>query len=374
VGEAVHSSQPLFGREPELDFITRELGFNRCINIVGEPRIGKTSLLNHLVGNWETHKPTRSERLPLLLATIDLRANVTDDKRFYGAVLTALLSDLPQVDQELQELRDKIKPQPDASNDERQPDASYVDFRDALIGLKKRIQVQPVLIIDDFERLLGSELSESFPYPQFFNNMGRLIEKSPEIEKLLVMVVTSRKPLGEYFKAQERSNALPPSFPAYFQPRTLKPLNPDKADALLRQRSHHPLTDAEVAQARKWAGGHPCHLQVAGSAWYEAKAEKHVPAKEWAQKRYDEMKAQNCPESGEQRGGWRWCSPLAAVGSFSYRLALAADKILVFTEEKFDETIRAIRGAVVLFLLVMVTIGVVQFRQIGEFLRALFGL
>jgi hypothetical protein len=285
VGKPVQAHQRLFGREPELRFIAGELGANRCVNIIGERRMGKTSLLNHLVGNWETHKPLRPELPPLLLAAIDLQANVTDATRFYGAALRELLAQTSQTGQLLREWHMRLQ---------RQPVASYDEFQDALVrlkGLNEEIRVQPVLIVDEFERLLEPEMRTGFPYPHFFDNLRSLIGHRSE---LLVMVVASREPLERYFTDPQRPSGLTSSFPTYFQPRTLGPLKPAEADALLLQPSDHPLTPTEAAQARRWAGEHPCHLQVAGAAWYQAKAEGHAPAQQWAQKRYKEVQPQNC--------------------------------------------------------------------------------
>ena len=69
-------------------------------------------------------------------------------------------------------------------------------------------------------------------------------------------------------------------------------LSDEAADALLLQPGDHPLTIPEAAQARQWAGGHPCLLQVAGEAWYEAKDQRR--SGDWATQRFQELRQQNC--------------------------------------------------------------------------------
>ena len=52
------------------------------------------------------------------------------------------------------------------------------------------------------------------------------------------------------------------------------------------------LTVAEAHEARQWANGHPCHLQAAGQAMYEAKAGIHTAASMHG--RFMELRNTNC--------------------------------------------------------------------------------
>lgn len=106
------------------------------------------------------------------------------------------------------------------------------------------------------------------------------------------MVIASRCQLSEYFSDPTRPGSMTSTFPTYFVPFVLEELDDAAADALLLQPSDHPLTLVEAARARRWAGGHPCHVQAAGAAWYEAKVEHH--SARWACRRFAQLKGQNC--------------------------------------------------------------------------------
>ena len=106
------------------------------------------------------------------------------------------------------------------------------------------------------------------------------------------MVVASRRPLIDYFTDPSRSGSMTSTFPSYFVPYELELFDEAAADALLLQPSDQTLTLSEVAAAKGWAGGHPCHLQCAGAGLYEARAAGKPIA--WGQKRFADIKRQAC--------------------------------------------------------------------------------
>lgn len=285
VGRPLRASEPIFGRQAAFRFVAGELAKFSSVNVVGERRMGKTSLLNHLVGRQDEVLIPQPDQPPLALARLDLQAGVSKAARFYGTALRELLDGLPPSRSaeagRFQEWRERLH---------ARPEASYDEFEHTLKRLRdpRGVCARPALIVDEIERLLDPAVKEGFPFPYFFDGLRATITAD-----LLAMIVASRRPLAEYFLDPARPGSLTSSFPTYFTPFTLSPLDDAAADALLLlQPSDHPLTLQETAEAKRWAGGHPCHLQVAGQAWYEAKDAGHTA--EWVRRRFEELKSQSC--------------------------------------------------------------------------------
>lgn len=276
VGRPLRASEPIFGRAAAFRFTGSELAKFSSVNIVGERRMGKTSLLHHLLGHPERHLPTQADAPPLVLAHVDLQGDVGDAPGFYGKALRALCDALPPG--AFDALRGRLH---------ARPTATYTEFEGALKRMRDAdaVCVRPVLVVDEFERLLAPTARAGFPFPDFFDGLRALITA-----ELLAMVVASRRTLAETFR--ELPGALTSTFPSYFTPFTLDALDAEAADALLLQPGDPTLTLEAARYARQWAGGHPCHLQAAGQAWYEAQTNGHDRA--WARARFDALRAQSC--------------------------------------------------------------------------------
>ncbi len=362
IGRPLRADEPLFGREAALRFVAGQLGKFSSVNLVGERRMGKTSLLNHLLGRPETHLPPQADHPPLALARLDLQGGVSHEERFYGAALRELLEHLPPsrsaVARDLREQQERLR---------AQPQASYDELSRALERLRDEggVYVRPVLVVDEFERLLEPSAGEGFPYPGFFNGLRALITAD-----LLAMIVASRLSLADYFRDPARPGSLTSTFPSYFTPFTLAPLDDEASDALLLQPSDHPLPLQDAAQARAWAGGHPCHLQAAGQALYEARAERR--SSQWARERFVEIKGQACmtrnaaapPEPPARPNRLRralralfWDAPLQ-LGRLAQRLGA-----------RLDDAAAWILGAVVIVLIVLLLLGVASGGDVLDAIR-----
>jgi hypothetical protein len=93
-GIALEAHQPIFGREEVFRFIAGELMRFKSVNLIGERRMGKTSLLNHLIGNQERYlKPSANQPQPILVR-VDLQENISNAEQFYGKALRSLLENL----------------------------------------------------------------------------------------------------------------------------------------------------------------------------------------------------------------------------------------------------------------------------------------
>jgi len=350
VGRPLRAHEPIYGRDEVLRFLAGQLATFGSANVVGERRMGKTSVLNHLVGRQEQLLTRQPDQPPLVLACLDLQAGVTSDTRFYGAALREILDRLPPTRsaeaRDVQEWRAQLY---------AHPDVEYNEFHGVLKRLRdvRGVCVRPVLIVDEFERLLGAEAQKEFPIPHFFDGLRALITAD-----LLAMIVASQHSLADYFRNPEQPGSLTSSFPTYFIPFTLTLLDDTASDQLLLQESDHTLTLGEAAQAKAWAGGHPCHLQVAGQAWYEARAGRRTPT--WAERRFLELKGQNCMISypvqakAARRSGW-----LRRGLSLVFRdLPIKIGRLAQHLGARFDDVAAWIIGAAVIILILLVLLGV----------------
>jgi hypothetical protein len=283
VGRPLRARERIFGRDDALRFIAGELSKYSSINIIGERRMGKTSLINHLIGHQSKYLISESEKPQIVLARIDLQQRITCDELFYGSILRELLNQLVSIStekvREFESLRKELR---------KNPEADYTRFEQVLRRLADyNNRGRLVVVLDEFEILLKPVIPDSFLFPSFFDSLRSLITAD-----LMAMIIASRIPLFEYFSDPVKRHSLTSTFPTYFTPFVLRPLDQSAADALLLQPSIHPLTLSEVEKARRWAKGHPCHLQVAGAAWFMGKTEGH--SVKWVYRRYVELRTQNC--------------------------------------------------------------------------------
>jgi len=359
VGRPLRAHEPIYGRDEAFRFLAGQLATFSSANIVGERRMGKTSVLNHLVGRQERLLVSQPDQPPLVLACLDLQAGVTSDTRFYGAALREILDRLPASRgveaHDFQEWRERLY---------AHPEMEYDEFQGALKRLRdvRGLCVCPVLIVDEFERLLGVEAQKEFPIPHFFDGLRALITAD-----LLAMVIFSCYPLADYFRDPDRPGSLTSTFPGYFTLFRIGPLDDTAADELLLQPSDHTLTLDEAAQAKRWAEGHPCHLQAAGQAWYEARANQHTSG--WAQRRFREFREQNCMVREMRRGRtarlgsfdrlrarWLW----RALRFIFYSIPIRIGRLAQHLGTRFDDVAAWLIGTAVILLIVLALLGAAQ--------------
>lgn len=352
VGRPLRADEPLFGRDEAFRFIASRLANADSVNIIGERRMGKTSLLNHLLAPEHGYLPATARNLRLLPVRLNLQAEITDARRFYGASLREMLAQTAKErgagGREHKDLLRRLQ---------AKPEIDYPEFENRLRQLQEQLRIYPLLIVDEFELMI--EAREGFAYPTFFNGLRALIEKP-----LLLMVIASRAPLVFYFTDPSRSDSLTSTFPNYFQPFTLQPLDETAADDLLLQKSDYPLSVDDAHDAKQWSARHPCLLQAAGESFFLMRAERRrqaeqrdqTPAEpynlEWAHRQREVFKSQNCLVTQNRavkpkltvRASLRrllpWLPLLLLVGVLIYHFGLQA--VLVNAPGRVGEIFKAI--------------------------------
>src|SRR5262249_1625026 len=72
-GIPLEAHRPIFGREDAFRFISGELKRFKSVNLIGERRMGKTSLLKHLLGNQDKYLQPHTQQPPPVLIHVDVR-------------------------------------------------------------------------------------------------------------------------------------------------------------------------------------------------------------------------------------------------------------------------------------------------------------
>jgi AAA+ ATPase superfamily predicted ATPase len=269
-GSMIDDPRQFVGREEELDAITKGMiaASAISINVVGEKRIGKSSLLYNFFQTWEKRVQRQGKDISkylvvyLSLEEIDCQTK----NSFYQAVADALLSYVsgskPQLSSPL-----KVKP-------------FTVPAFVAAMKKWKENKVLPVLCLDGFETLLKS--AHEFDN-EFYDNLRYLIDISA-----LMLVIASKQTLEAYGRQYKFTS----SFFNLGNVLPLRELTTDDAIKLVRlpasTTKKNPAALSEEAQkyALQWGKRHPYQLQLAATCLWEARQQKKTL--NWAKELFEQ--------------------------------------------------------------------------------------
>ncbi|MFB8788715.1 MAG: ATP-binding protein, partial [Potamolinea sp.] len=179
-GPMIDDPRQFVGREEELDAITRGMITSNAIsiNVVGEKRIGKSSLLYHFFQTWEKRVQRQGKNInQYVVVYLSLQEVECQTKNsFYQAVADTLLSYLSGSKLTLSTPL-KVKP------------FTGLALSSAMKQWKQH-KVLPVLCLDGFETLL--KYAHEFD-SEFYDNLRYLIDISA-----LMLVIASRQTLEVY--------------------------------------------------------------------------------------------------------------------------------------------------------------------------------
>jgi uncharacterized protein len=256
------------GRSEQIKGIIRHMTGSQAVsvNVVGDRRIGKSSLLQHICDIYtskvvqEPYCRKANEFMVVYLSLKDARCANPDG--FYRSVVAKLLE--LTVVQTNDALRDALQSMPNGP----------VAFDESLQACEKAGML-PVVCLDDFEELLDHQT----PFTDdFFDNMRPLVEHSR-----LMLIVASRESLKHNKKKYRYSS----DFFNVFQTYKLSVFSNEEATNLLQlPASTNPALDEDRRKlARQWAGDHPYKLQLAASILWETERLDEVGIHE-AQERF----------------------------------------------------------------------------------------
>lgn len=269
-GSMIDDPRQFVGREQELDAITKSMiaASAISINVVGEKRIGKSSLLYNFFQTWEKRVKRQGKNISqyivvyLSLEEIDCQTK----NSFYQAVSDALLSYVSGS-------------QPNLSSPLKVKPFTGPAFLAAMKKWKEN-KVLPVICLDGFETLLKS--SHEFDN-EFYDNLRYLIDISA-----LMLIIASKQKLEAY----GREYKLTSSFFNLGNVLPLGELTTDDAIKLVRlpasttKNTSAALSEEAQKYALLWGQRHPYQLQLAATCIWEARQQKKTL--NWAKELFEQ--------------------------------------------------------------------------------------
>lgn len=240
----VRIPEMFFGREHELQEIAAFLAGNQSVSMIGPRKIGKTSLLFHLLRPeiWPTIG--LDERNLFIYLDCEVLGEGGHAEIFgqFAAEMAAALDERG------------LPPEPALETALTRP--TRLSFEAAVRKLNQR-GLRVVLILDEFERLSTNSALDV----NFFNAL-----RSAAGRYQLAFITASARPLIELTYSGRSQEILSSPFFNIFAPLFLGLLSREESLALIREPAAHagrPFPEESQAFIYELAGGHPLALQVA---------------------------------------------------------------------------------------------------------------
>ncbi len=240
----VRDGSLFFGRHHELQEIRAFLMGNQSVSIVGPRKIGKTSLLFHLIRPKTKASLTLEQKFLFVYLDCEVLGD-SDHSEIFGVF--ALEMELALGEQ-------GYEPEPTLERAIAHP--TRITFETAVRKLNRR-NIRIVIILDEFERLSSNPKLNV----NFFNAL-----RSAAGRFQLVYLTASTKPLIHLTYVNNQEEILSSPFFNIFAHLHLGLLSQAEAEQLIEapaQSQGHPFTQDEKSFVYKLAGGHPFILQVA---------------------------------------------------------------------------------------------------------------
>lgn len=343
----IENPNSFIGRKLALDEITARMTASQptSINVVGKPRIGKSSLLYHFCQTYEQRVIQRNRRSEEFVAVfISLQGNGWQrEDDFYQAIATALL------------LRPTVSANPQLADRLRLQPFNRLAFRQMLEAWKVA-KVLPVLCLDEFDKLLRDR---SIFDQAFYQGLRALLDQS-----LLMLVVSSTKPLDQ--------NSWLSSFFNLGHTLPLANLTEMEAGDLVQlPRSNDPsqqfaLSENRQKLALKWGERHPYLLQLAAVCLWEAR--EYDESDEWARERF---------EKEAHKAKRYWFDPHGFVSPLRWLfwdLPSAVGRLVGVLGVKVSDMRNWFVGIAIIVTILALGLGIVNWEQIREFLKKILGL
>jgi len=291
-GSMLTEDQFFVGRQVELDFITSRMAAAQptSINVVGEKRIGKSSLLWHFYRTYkqrvQKYGRQASEFVVVYLSLQDVRCQ--GESNFYQAIAEKLLE------------RPSVQPNLALTEPLRQQPMDKVNFS-AAMDKWKQAGVLVVVCLDYFKVLFQHRQEFN---DDFYNNLRSLVDRCA-----LMLITASDRELPVY----RQRFRLTSDFFNLVATCHLRELTAQEASDLVRlPKTNLPnldiaLSDRRQTLALKWGENHPYLLQLAAVyLWYAKRLDK---SDDWAKYKFDQARKNTMG----RRFGRKWWLPLQLI-------------------------------------------------------------
>ncbi|MBE2199122.1 MAG: protein kinase [Anaerolinea sp.] len=241
-----------FGREREIEALYSAIATRQCRSIVGERKMGKSSLLSHLADpNSLRQHGFDPDKYVFVYIDLEGMANITYEE-FWPELLDRMETALPKQASELRAM---------VSDLSMQPDVRFMQVR-RLLRRVDRAGLTMVLMLDEFESLAANEAFSSSFYGELRSLAG---------EMGIVYITASRRSL--YDLTYQHADTLSSPFFNIFSEEPLRLLPHQEAVLLLGKLSlrgvtKRPFTPTQIETLIHLAGPHPFFLQLVGYYLY----------------------------------------------------------------------------------------------------------
>lgn len=245
-GGRIEDPNDFVGRKVELRTIFSALesfskGQAQHISVVGERRIGKSSLLYHVTQIYKEHL-NQPSNYKFVYVDLDNTHNHTLEGLLLFILKQLEVSAVKRI--------------------------SLNEFNDLIEKLHKKKNVCPVLCLDEFEHLANRK--DEFPN-QVYEALRSLGSNNN-----IAFLTASKSSLSELIHHSNMTS----TFPNIFSVLTLGKFSDEESRELVARAAHcdRPFTEDECEKVLSLARNHPSHLQIAGKLLYDAKYDPGIKA------------------------------------------------------------------------------------------------
>lgn len=342
----IEDSRLFVGRGDELHaMVSRMTGAQpTSINIYGDKRIGKSSLLYHFFLTWEQRVQDPSRYVVIYLSLQNVQCQ--RETQFYQAIAKELLN-FPTVANN-QALSDFLQVTP----------LDRLAFSEAMRQWKRQ-GVLPVLCLDDFKTLFENKNEFN---NGFYDNLRSLMDSNT-----LMLIIASQKKLDFYSKKYKFTS----SFFNLGHVIKLVELKEDEVKDLLllpakNNNNLQPALSMDEQRLTQQLGlNHPFLLQIAGGLVCEAR--QHGHDKEWVKKRF-QSQSNRLPSNLNSRSWQR------QVHWLIWDLPVNLGKFPKFIGNSIDDVSNWIIGLVIILMVILVIAGVLNWNEVWDFIRDNLGI
>ena len=312
------------GRKEQINAIVSRMSGVQptSVNVVGEKRIGKSSLLYHFFLTWEQRlqDPSRYAVIYLSLQNVQCQR----ETNFYQAVAQELLN------------RTTVKAKQSVCNLLQKRPLERLDFSQAIAECKHQ-RILPVLCLDVFQELFKdkNEFNDSF-----YDNLRSLMDSSS-----LMLIIATTKRLDVYSKQHQLTS----SFFNLGHTLKLEELTEEEVTDLVRlpastvKDANPALGMHEQKLVRQVGGNHPFLLQIAGRLAWEA--QQQGKDENWVKKQFYQQSNRLPRNQGNLLRKIRWVI---------WDLPVQLGHIFKFISENFSKFSSWVIGLTIIVLLFLV--------------------
>ncbi|MDJ0617993.1 MAG: AAA-like domain-containing protein [Calothrix sp. MO_192.B10] len=355
-GSTISDARYFIGYQEQLDTITARTVAAQptSINVVGDKRTGKSSLLSHFCQTYEQKIESRGKDPRNYLAVyLSLEQGSCQHKsRFYRVVAEELCKNLKQRYSWFGQPKRLIQALEANHFDTESFSQTIVQFRD--------VGILPILCLDKIEAL--------FQHPEEFNNGFYDNLRSLMDRNALMLVIAS----GKNLKVYSRQKKLTSSFFNVGQVMMLQGFTDNEARDLVRlpqtniPGSQAVLNDNEQQIALDWGGKNPYLLQLAGLYLWEAKQSNNDI--NWAKKSFERQ------ARGISANHSIWRKGLLFLQWVFWRLPVKLGQAVKFIGTKLDEFSAWLIGVFIVGACILAALKILPWSDVIEAVKKTLGI